>query len=303
MILRFQQKLANWVFKKESKLFQEYNQRRKLRPSSFPYVSGDSFRALATHVYDESSTFNSEHVGPGSIVFVKTDMLDRFEREMLPGIHEQFVLITHNSDHPVDSRHSRLAEDFRIHRWFAQNALLQHPKVIRIPIGLENRWRHKNGIIGDFRKLADSCHLKKNRILYAFSVHTNEAERRPAVEALCRCPVADTAKGLNSREYRKFLAGYAFVASPPGNGIDCHRTWEALYLDTVPIIKKSAFYGGFPNLPAIMVNDWSELELIDSRYLESCYQTLPHPPSRTEYIWMSFWERMIEQAKQESLQL
>ncbi len=29
---------------------------------------------------------------------------------------------------------------------------------------------------------------------------------------------------------------YSFWLSPRGNGIDCHRTWEALYLDVIPIV-------------------------------------------------------------------
>lgn len=30
-----------------------------------------------------------------------------------------------------------------------------------------------------------------------------------------------------------------FCASPHGNGLDCHRTWEALCLGCVPIVKSS----------------------------------------------------------------
>jgi hypothetical protein len=32
---------------------------------------------------------------------------------------------------------------------------------------------------------------------------------------------------------------YAFVASPYGGGPDCHRTWEALILGCIPIVKSS----------------------------------------------------------------
>ena len=32
-------------------------------------------------------------------------------------------------------------------------------------------------------------------------------------------------------------AHFAFVASPSGNGLDCHRTWEALLLRSIPIVK------------------------------------------------------------------
>jgi hypothetical protein len=32
------------------------------------------------------------------------------------------------------------------------------------------------------------------------------------------------------------MSDYQFVASPMGNGYDCHRTWEALALGCVPIV-------------------------------------------------------------------
>ena len=35
-------------------------------------------------------------------------------------------------------------------------------------------------------------------------------------------------------------AQFAFVASPPGNGFDCHRTWEALILGCIVIVQNSS---------------------------------------------------------------
>jgi len=262
-------------------------------------VSGDSFRAIADHIYDESDiSLLPLSVGLGHVVFVSTDMLDRFEREVLPFIKNPFILITHNSDDHVDERHVALADNIKIHLWFAQNVVIKHPKIVQIPIGLENRWYHNNGIVRDFIALARRLPVKKQRILYAFSVNTNKNERRPAMEALARCPVAEeTVQGLNSRAYRKLLASYCFVASPPGNGIDCHRTWEALYLDTVPVIKKSPLYDGFPNLPALLVNEWSELESCSVHDLQRTYSTLPNRPCMTDYIWMPYWQKLIDDAQ------
>jgi hypothetical protein len=54
-------------------------------------------------------------------------------------------------------------------------------------------------------------------------------------------------------------ADYAFAVSPRGAGLDCHRTWEALVLRTIPIVKHSTLlpvYGGFP---VAVVRDWTEV--------------------------------------------
>ena len=35
---------------------------------------------------------------------------------------------------------------------------------------------------------------------------------------------------------------FTFIYSPEGTGIDCHRTWEALYLNTIPIMKRNHLF-------------------------------------------------------------
>lgn len=61
------------------------------------------------------------------------------------------------------------------------------------------------------------------------------------------------------------MSGYQFVASPMGNGYDCHRTWEALALGCVPIVNLSlvANRGPLQRLYSMfdiwIVQDWSEV--------------------------------------------
>jgi hypothetical protein len=55
----------------------------------------------------------------------------------------------------------------------------------------------------------------------------------------------------------KNQANHMFVISPEGIGMDCHRTWEALLLGCVPVVKKNN-HNLFQNLPVWEVNDWSE---------------------------------------------
>ena len=52
---------------------------------------------------------------------------------------------------------------------------------------------------------------------------------------------------------------YPFWLSPRGNGIDCHRTWEALYLDVIPIVWNSSLNVLYENLPVIIINDYNQL--------------------------------------------
>jgi hypothetical protein len=52
---------------------------------------------------------------------------------------------------------------------------------------------------------------------------------------------------------------YAFVISPHGNGLDCHRTWEALVLGCIPIVKTSKLDKLYDELPVLIVQDWKDI--------------------------------------------
>jgi hypothetical protein len=50
-----------------------------------------------------------------------------------------------------------------------------------------------------------------------------------------------------------------FVVSPEGVGLDCHRTWEAILLGCIPIVKRNALSSLFSDLPVIVVDDWAQV--------------------------------------------
>ena len=292
-------RVRNLPFRIETTLVQRFYRMTRMRPGSAPFVSGDTFRRAAHHILEKGRVIEPARVRRGEIVFVEAHELPLFVREYLPGITEQFVLITHNGDLTIDHAYAGLAEDPRVIHWFALNCLLRHPKITAIPIGLENRCHHTNGVLRDYRKLRRLGSRKTRRILYGFTVTTNERERAPALEALRACTLADPMERINSREYRKRLEHYGFVASPPGNGVDCHRTWEALYLHTIPIVKRSALYEAFPGLPVLVVDDWSEIRAWDSSFLEREYERLAADIETTPHLRFDYWSGLIERARTE----
>ena len=185
-----------------------------------------------------------------------------------------------------------MADNPKLLKWYAQNNEYPHPKIIPIPIGLEDRWRHHNGIVRDFRLLRDRTIRKKPRILYGFTMATNETERLPALLALRNTETADEFKG-SARKYRKTLSEYKFVASPPGNGVDCHRTWEALYLGVIPIVITRKFHEQFRDLPVLIIDDWDELTNLSESDLDAIYEEQVLKLNHLEYIWFDFWRKSI----------
>ena len=289
--------LKNLPFKFESACVRAWYRMADLRPGSAPFVSGDSFRGIADHIVEKGGRFDPARVKNGEVVFVEAWQIGYFFRTCLSRIREPFVLITHNGDLNINESFIPVATNNKVIHWFAQNSLLHHQKVTAIPIGLENRFYHYNGVIRDFRRLAFRKTLKARRILFGFTVETNLKERLPALEALRESNLADTFKRTNSREYRARLERYAFVASPPGNGVDCHRTWEGLYLGAIPVVKRSIFYDAFPGLPVLAIRDWAEIATWDSSFLSQAYEELSKKIESCPYLKFEFWVDLVSRAK------
>jgi len=267
------------------------------RPSSEPYLSGDSFRKISDYIYDETGKFDPTLVKKGQIIFLKSDLIEDYFNQCHPKINNPYKLITHNSDRNITSNELRWIDDKIIH-WFAQNVTVEHPRLTPIPIGLENKHYCQNGLISLFDKLRQKVTIKKMRILYGFSVGTNPQERQSALESLRKTPTADKIEGFPiPPKYLKELSLYSFVASPVGNGLDCHRTWEAMYLGVIPIVKKSIAmnYFGTASLPLWTIDEWSELESLSEENLAELAKKIRERGNQSR-IWFSYWKKLIQEA-------
>ena len=89
-----------------------------------------------------------------------------------------------------------------------------------------------------------------------FVSHDHASERK----ALLRNRDIDHAvRRTNAPAFWHLLAGYAFVLSPRGHGIDCHRTWEALSLNTVPIVRSGPLDALHREFPIAIVDSWDDV--------------------------------------------
>jgi hypothetical protein len=64
---------------------------------------------------------------------------------------------------------------------------------------------------------------------------------------------------LAQAEYFDELRKHRFVASPAGNGLDTHSTWEALLAGCIPIVPRSPLDPLFENLPVWLIDSWEEV--------------------------------------------
>lgn len=279
-----------------------WNKFFKNRPSSRPFLSGDSYRALADVLYDNTHRCNADEInsfkGETVIVFLSSWFMKDFTENVLKDIKKPFILITHQGDVNIDSskEYVDVAENPFLKKWFCQNCTLKHEKVIPLPIGLEDRWRHNAGAISDFRKKTYINRRKMSKILFGFSINTNPAKRVPCYLAFAKSKIADEIyKAPNAHLYRKLLSKYMFVASPEGNGLDCHRTWEAMYLNVIPIVEENEMTLSFEklSLPVWCIKDWKEVSSMTEEELAEKYDEIMKK-SNKDALWLSYWKKEIE---------
>lgn len=188
----------------------------KARPTSYPFLSGDTFRDFADHVWDEDAeNFNPSSVRERDVIFLPTHRVTDFFEIFHPKIKNKYILITHNSDCEVNKKVASLMDEKIIH-WFAQNLSFTHPKLTPIPIGLENLHHNKNGIITNFEEAIkqDADRERVNKILYGFRWQNNPFTR---ILVCLRLKLLPTAEEISTwakpKEYLELLSKYKFVAS------------------------------------------------------------------------------------------
>lgn len=93
---------------------------------------------------------------------------------------------------------------------------------------------------------------------------------------------------LDHTEYFDVLPSYKFVISPEGNGIDCHRHYEALIAGCIPIMERNPLteqkYRGCPVLWTI---DYSE---INTEYLTEKYQEMIQQEYNFSALFLSYYD-------------
>lgn len=84
---------------------------------------------------------------------------------------------------------------------------------------------------------------------------------------------------------------HTFCLSPEGNCADSHRTWESLYLGTIPIVKKTDAMSWFEDLPILQINSWDE---ITKNYLEEQYEIISKKEFNFEKLKMSYYLNLMQ---------
>ena len=130
---------------------------------------------------------------------------------------------------------------------------------------------------------------KKNLVFKNFSIDTN-FHKRNIIDAITTKNSILMSGKLDQQSYFEAIASSAFCISPPGNGIDCHRIWECLYLKTIPIVENHKCFDDYRHLPILFVDDWNQITI---SFLMSKIHLLDKFDNRINELYMSYWKEQI----------
>ncbi len=276
------------------------------RNGSFPYISGDSFMLLCDFKifsFNDLLIFSNCESELHKIVYLdcsflysNNNKLDVIINLLAVRNSKNVTLIIHNGDYIADINfYSHLSSLFN--KIFMVN--LSHDaidNVIGIPIGLENIHYLKNGFTSIFK--TESSFKKTNLVYSSFRSHTNQ-NIRLKVKRICEeSEYGFAGHNFSFNENIMNMKNSYFTISPPGNGPDCHRTWEAIYSRSIPVILKSTLSEKLTqNLPIHVVDCYSEFLSLKSSTLIDLYWHINNN-SNTRKAFLPYWINQITAGQQ-----
>lgn len=144
-----------------------------------------------------------------------------------------------------------------------------HPKLVIIPIGFSSKSilnENENKLL-KISKTQKKCKDKPIKILCNahFLIHSNPAsgsynQRQEVIDKLKNNKLVDFWHKKKSKEETwKLHDNYSFELCPEGNGLDTHRFYEALLLNTIPIVKRNSLESMYIQFPCVIVDNWNEI--------------------------------------------
>ena len=264
------------------------------------YVSSRGLlKSCTSHCkYPISSIRSSNHVDiakliDGDTIYICSSALPDFVNRILPNIKTRFILLSGDSDVSVptgiltDCDFDILMNNRYLIVLFAQNLVFSpktYPKLRYLPIGLDyhtvannNMWwgpqcspKTQEQLLFAVSKKARPFYERLPTAYSTFHFVLHRGGRQQAYDQIPKELIYYEPSATNRLKSWKTQSEYAFVASPPGEGLDCHRTWEALCLGCIPILISTPLDDMFEGLPVLIVKSWSDVtkELLDNTISE-----------------------------------
>ena len=174
----------------------------------------------------------------------------------------KFIIFTNLEDTPTDDYiFDKIPENVLCIS--AVNAKSHGGKVIPAPYGVQRRMNPQDNRIGTIEQYMDNVIMYRDPtgLLYVSHNESSNKERLGIKDLFYDKEWAEV--NQQRAPYSVFLHNLAiskFMICPKGNGIDCHRNWEVLYMRRVPIMTRDPYLEVlFENYPVLFVDKYSDI--------------------------------------------
>lgn len=242
-------------------------------------------------------------------IYICSSALRDFFSNAVSKIKVPFVLVTGDSDQTIfddlftPDEMERIFSNENLLHVYGQNMVSVHDRITKIPIGLDYHTMRHSDCWGSKQTPAEqeadlfsllSVNVEKANRAYAnyqFLMTTRYgSDRKDAKKSISPDLVYYEPNHANRVQCWQNMIKYKYVISPHGNGYDCHRTWEALALGSIPIVKTSALDSLFDDLPVLIVEKWSDVTS----------DLLTNYPDRSnevpEKLYLKYWTDQIKRS-------
>jgi hypothetical protein len=179
-------------------------------------------------------------------------------------------------------------------KWYSTNChIIDDKRLIGILFGLNVTDGKKDGI----EKIAQFKTTKNRDKLVYLNCSLNTFERVQLYAFYRYYDFVTSKYNINPSEFLEDLATHKYTLCPAGNGVDCYRIWEALYMGSIPIVEINEVTNhllnlGLPivGLHTLLALNPSELEFLYHKIQDKWYNY------RWEVLTSSYWRNLVHES-------
>lgn len=231
--------------------------------------------------------FIPTEVEENDLVFLNLDNIYEFisflKRNFLK---KKFSLITHNSDLSFDEKMFNELNPY-INNFYCLNSLISNQKVKKIPLGFID---NKLEIIKN-----NSIIFNKENLIYLNFHIPNHIDRKNCFDFFSDknwCFIRNIQnERLPFQGYFNELNTFKYSLCPRGTGIDTHRIYESIFLNTIPIVNRNELSDLYEKLPVFLIDDWKEItyDLLINNYKHLYNNIIKWKEENKNWIETDFW--------------
>lgn len=120
-------------------------------------------------------------------------------------------------------------------KWYVCNCEIDDPRVVPIPFGVGGNKDMLEGVKAIDSYKTDS---PRDKLLYVNFQFYNTDRYKLFLHIKNNFPSVTCKQQVPFDEFLHDMATHKYVLCPPGNGLDCYRTLESIYMGAIPILER-----------------------------------------------------------------